>query len=252
MEPERILQGLLDIGEEMMKSGAEIKRVEESMYRMCSAYGFRRINVWVISSNIQATVEAPDGRIITQIRHIPLGGMNLDRLDYLNNLSRYVCAARPNRETLDAKLREVLNRKQQPLWITVMAGIMGGAGFGVFFDCTVSDTIIAIIASAIVVLLGVKLGKVESNPMIYNAILAFITETFIVWMVYFGAAQHVGRITTGVVMLLVSALGTTSGIRDTLHRDILSGILNITNSILGATGIAAGIVVSLMLFRGII
>ena len=69
---------------------------------------------------------------------------------------------------------------------------------------------------------------------------------------YFGLAHHVGSITTGVVMLLVSALGTTNGIRDMLHRDILSGILNVTNSILGATGIAAGIVVSLMIFKGII
>lgn len=252
MEQEKILQGLLDIGEEMLKSGAEIKRVEESMYRMCAAYGFRRINVWVISSNIQATVETVDGKIITQIRHIPLGGANMDRLDYLNNLSRYVCSFKPNKETLDAKLREVLNRRQQPVWITVLAGIMGGAGFGVFFNCDVKDTIIAALASTIVVLLGLSLGKVEKNPMIYNAILAFIAETFIVWSVYFGLAHHVGSITTGVVMLLVSALGTTNGIRDMLHRDILSGILNVTNSILGATGIAAGIVVSLMIFKGII
>jgi hypothetical protein len=82
----QILKVILDIGEQMINSGAEIGRVEDSMYRLCRSYGFVRVNCWVISSNIQATVETPDGDIFTQIRHVPGGEMNFDRLDYLNTL----------------------------------------------------------------------------------------------------------------------------------------------------------------------
>ena len=46
----------------------------------------------VIPSNIQVTVESPEGEILTQIRHIESTGADYDRLNYLNALSRYVCA----------------------------------------------------------------------------------------------------------------------------------------------------------------
>lgn len=91
MNYDRILQGILDIGEELLKSGAENYRLEDSLYRMCRSYGFIRSDVYAITNNIQATVETPDGRIITQIRHIETADIDFDRLDYLNNLSRKIC-----------------------------------------------------------------------------------------------------------------------------------------------------------------
>lgn len=93
---DRILQGILDIGEEMVCCGAEVSRVEDSILRMCESYGAERINVFIITSNIQVTMEAPDGRILTHIRRLIRYDTNFDRLDYLNNLSRYICANKPD------------------------------------------------------------------------------------------------------------------------------------------------------------
>ncbi len=50
-------------------------------------------------------------------------------------------------------------------------------------------------------------------------------------------------------MLLISALGTTNGVRDLIHLDTLSGIMNITMSLAGACGIAFGIAVPLLLLQ---
>lgn len=144
MDYNRILKGILDIGEAMINSGAEILRVEDSMYRLCRSYGFQKVNCWVISSNIQATVETPEGDIITQIRHVPGGEMNFDRLDYLNNLSRKACAETPDAPELRARLEEVLNRPKQSRLMHYIAGVMGGAGFAVFFNCDISDSIVAV------------------------------------------------------------------------------------------------------------
>ena len=55
-----ILQGILDVGEEMVCCGAEVSRVEDSIYRMCESYGAARINVFIITSNIQVTMQAPE------------------------------------------------------------------------------------------------------------------------------------------------------------------------------------------------
>ena len=68
MDYNRIVQEILNIGEELLKSGAEIFRVEDSLYRMCRSYGFVRSDVYASQINIQMTVETPEGEIITQIR----------------------------------------------------------------------------------------------------------------------------------------------------------------------------------------
>ena len=38
MDYNRIVQEILNIGEELLKSGAEIFRVEDSLYRMCRSW----------------------------------------------------------------------------------------------------------------------------------------------------------------------------------------------------------------------
>ena len=252
MDYNKILKGILDIGEAMINSGAEILRVEDSMYRLCRSYGFVRVNCWVISSNIQATVETPDGEIITQIRHVPGGEMNFDQLDYLNNLSRKMCASTPDAPVLASELDKVLNRPRQPKWMHYVAGVMGGAGFAVFFNSDLPDTIVAVLASVIIVALGDLLDKHENNPLVFNAIISCVVEVFILICVSLGFGHHSGNITVGVVMLLISGIGFTNGIRDLVHADTLSGIINISRSVLGATGIAIGIALPILLTKGVL
>lgn len=251
MNYNRIIQGILDIGEAMLQSGAENFRLEDSLYRMCKSYGFVRYDVYVIPSNIQITVETPEGDIITQIRHIESTDLDFDRLDYLNNLSRYVCQNKPDEKLLHEKYLEVMNREQQHPAIKYIAGVMGGTGFAVFFGCGLMDAIVAVIASLIIVVVGEWLSKREKNLMIYNMILAFLAEAFIIEAVRFGIGSHPERIMIGIVMLLISALGTTNGIRDLLQRDFISGSLNIMNSFLGAAGIAFGIALAMLLLDAV-
>lgn len=244
MQYEKILQGILDIGEAMLRSGAENFRLEDSLYRMLKSYGFVRYDVFVIPSNMQITVETPEGEIFTQVRHIEYMDTNFDRLDYMNNLSRYVCANTPDAEELHERYMEVMNRPAQHPALQYVAAVMGGTGFAVFFGCGFMDAIVATVVSLMIVIVGGWLGKREKNIFVYNLILAFLSEVIIMLMVRAGIGSHPNRIMIGVVMLLISGLATTNGIRDLLQKDFISGILNIMNSVLGASGIAAGIVLA--------
>ena len=109
---DKLLQSILDVGEEMIVCGAEVSRVEDSIERMCESYGapYDRINVFIITSNIQVTLETPDGRILTQIRRLIRYGTNFDRLDYLNALSRYICEHKPDYDEIQERLNEVMSR----------------------------------------------------------------------------------------------------------------------------------------------
>ena len=104
---------LLDFGESMMDSGAEISRVEDSLARMGRAYGASATNVFVITSSIELTATFPNGETITRTRRIHSSG-NTDfyKLSQLNAISRK-CAAKPMEiSSLIHALEEIKNKKR--------------------------------------------------------------------------------------------------------------------------------------------
>ncbi|MFR5583479.1 MAG: threonine/serine exporter family protein [[Clostridium] scindens] len=91
----------------------------------------------------------------------------------------------------------------------------------------------------------------EENLLAYNMILSFLSEVIIILAVRMGLGSHPERIMIGIVMLLISGLSTTNGIREVLQRDFISGTLNIMNSMLGAAGIACGTALAMLLLNGV-
>ena len=67
---EAALACILDLGELLLTSGAEVMRVEDTVARLCAAYGFETTDVFTITSSIVVTARAPDGRVLTQTRRI--------------------------------------------------------------------------------------------------------------------------------------------------------------------------------------
>ena len=179
MDYNRIVQEILNIGEELLKSGAEIFRVEDSLYRMCRSYGFVRSDVYASQINIQMTVETPEGEIITQIRYIEMTSPHYDKLDQLNNLSRYVCANTPKQAEIHERYEKIAKSKVLAFPLMVLAQIVSGTSFAIFFGGGRNDAIVAVFASAAMALTGYWIGKQEKNPMIYNLVLAFVTEMVI-------------------------------------------------------------------------
>ncbi len=151
MDYELLLFEILNIGKEMIKSGAETNRAEDSMYRMLESYRLEHCSVFAIQSDVQATIKPEEGHFITQIRRVHRIELNYDRLDYLNNLSRYICKNKPSVEEIHEKYEEVMNRKPQPVYLNYLSAIMGGVGFGVYFGCDFADAVVSIVICALVI-----------------------------------------------------------------------------------------------------
>ena len=62
---ERVLHELLKMGEMLLGCGAEINRVEDTMTRLGRAYGAKRVDIFVITSDIVLTVLFDDGAELT-------------------------------------------------------------------------------------------------------------------------------------------------------------------------------------------
>lgn len=250
-EANEILKTIIDVGEELIKCGAEIWRVEDTLYRLCNAYGFKKVNIWVILTNIQASVDLDDNDTITMVRYVPSGDYNFDRLDYLNNLSRKACAEKPDSTRLREMLDEVLNRPGQKLWMSYLCRCVAAACFVVVFNGGLMDALVGAVAACIMHFIGIRLKSVEKNPLVFNSIESFIAEMIILGCYAAGICLNYNATTIGIVMLLIGGVGFTNGVREFLNRDILSGGLNMVNAMLGATGIAVGIAMAFLLMKGV-
>lgn len=249
---DKILQGILDVGEEMIVCGAEVSRVEDSIYRMCEAYGADRINVFIITSNIQVTMEAPDGEIHTHIRRIVRYDVNFDRLDYLNDLSRYICAKTPDAEVLQDKLNGVMNRPQKPVYVKIFGCMLAAGGFAVFFGGTWLDGIAAGVLGAIIALMELFLVSREMNQIVYNFVISAVAGICAHLMVGVGFGNSADMLMIGGIMLLIPGIAMTNAVRDMLIGDIASGMLRLWDSLLVAASIACGFAFTIIVLGGVL
>lgn len=249
-----ILQGILDVGEELMVAGGEIYRVEDSVIRMCRAYGakFDRVNVFIITSNIQVTVEAPDGQIITQIRRILRNDVNFERLAELNDLCRRLCAEIPDVEVLQKELNEVLDKPDQSWILKFLGGILSASFFAIFFGGCMEDAIAAGIVAVPVVLLQNKSKLKNDNKIVFTLYLSLITGILSHVIMFMGIGNNEDYIMIGEIMLLIPGIALTNSARDILMGDTASGLLRFADSLINAIAIACGFALSMLLLGGLL
>ena len=105
-----LLGTILDLGREMMVTGAEVWRVEDMLEKLFDAYCFKDWEVWVVSSCLAATVYTWDDREYTQIRIIKGRNYDLDKLE--REHQRRLLAIRRQVEDASAPVGE-LNAQQR-------------------------------------------------------------------------------------------------------------------------------------------
>ena len=143
MNEELLLDAIIDIGEGILVSGGEIFRVEDSIHRMLSAYDIKKTDVFSITSTITVTIHTKNGKILTNTRRIGRNKLNLNRLDMLNSLSRYICKNRPEPGYISQKYRQIMNSKEYPQHIKNIAYATVSFSFckingGNFSECIIS------------------------------------------------------------------------------------------------------------------
>ena len=82
-QAEHMLFNVLEIGSRMLVSGAEVQRVENSIYRMCTAYGSETTEVFCMTYMIVVTISSKQFGTITLSRRIHNLSLNLYELLYL-------------------------------------------------------------------------------------------------------------------------------------------------------------------------
>lgn len=249
-QEEALLSCILDIGELLLTSGAEVMRVEDTVTRLCSAYGFIKSDVFTIISSIVITVRTPEGRTLTQTRRIHRQDINLDRVAKVNALSRQLCKTPlPEPQLLEAIRQLKTSRSYSFLVQDVMYAVVSSA-FCTFFGGTCLDVAAAFLSGALLRFVIELTNRLHMNDTLHSILASFLTGLSVVALSYIGLAQNPDKVIIGNIMLLIPGLLFTSSIRDMINGDTLSGLLGICQAVLKATAVAIGFAVVMLLVGG--
>ncbi len=239
----------LNIGEEMLRSGAEVSRVEDSIRRICMAYGAKRVEVFVITTIIVATVYSPVFGAVTQTRRIISASYDLHRLTRLNNLSRRICSGMPTFSAVERRLDEICSAKpalSERARIPVYALI--SLSFTLFFGGSQLDAASSAVIGVFLKCMEYVSRFLELPPMVAAVIWSFCGGLLANLAVFLGLGDSAGLISIGNIMLLIPGLQLTNSFRDIFSGDTLSAMLGFSNAFLLAALIALGFALPTLIF----
>ena len=239
MEYAKLLSHALTIGENMLCSGAEVSRVEDSIIRICSAYGADRVDVFTITSSIVVSVEY-GGKTYTQTRRIISYRTDLDMLDRLNSLSRYICSNVPDEKYLEKEINSILTKKGYPKYIRLLFWFITAGAFTVFFGGSITDGLVSAFTGALLMLCVETVEGLGLNKVFSNMISSFFVTMLADLAIYMGFGASSDKIIIGNIMLLIPGLAFTNSLRDLIGGDVMSGVLRFCEACLVAAGIAFG------------
>lgn len=240
MQSTKLVSNILDIGEMLLVSGAEVSRVEDTMIRLGSSYGFKKVDVFTITSTIILTIHLPNDEIITQTRRIKKYNTNFEKVEYLNQLSRDICSKKINISKVEKEIEKINKTKNYPKILHLCSYIAISFAFSVFFGGTFPDAVASGITGSILFVLLELLNKVNMNNIVISLLSSTLTALSAVTLSNIGIGSNIDKIIIGNIMLLIPGIPLTNSLRDLINGDIISGLLGLLESLLKAAAVALG------------
>ena len=234
------LYEILEIGQQMLQSGAEVSRVEDSIRRLCFSFGAERADVLTITASIVVTVYSHRFGAITQTRRIEGMKYDLNRLELLNQLCRLVCSEHLGPEDMHAALEEIVSVPQYSFGVQLFTYVLISSSFSLFFGGSAADAVVSGVIGMILKCLERSIQGVNASPFLSAMLCSCLGGLLAGLAVHFGLGDSVDMISIGNIMLLIPGIALTNSLRDMFSGNTISGLMRFIEAILLALVIACG------------
>lgn len=226
----------------MMKNGAEIYRVEDTVTRICKACRINYVEVFAMPTGIFVSLDKGGKEDDTQtyIKRIKGANTNLSKISKVNQFSREFTTTDLSVDEGMKILKSIDEEPPYPLPVRLLGAAMVCSFFCVVFGGSPIDFCVAFISGVTCYSFSALLTKLDINFFIRGfcccGIAAFIALT---------AAASIPQasydpIIIGSIMLFVPGVAITNSIRDFLSGDMVSGLARLAEALLTAVSLASG------------
>lgn len=246
-----ILALAVEMGDTLLRNGAEVYRVEDTVIHILRAYEVEDFDVYVLSNGIFASANVNRDDACSLIRHVPLGSTHLGRIAALNRLSRDISSGECTLEEAWARLEECKSIPYGKNWVCILACGVGCACFSLIFGGGLPDAAAAFLDGMLLQGFLILQRRGKTSKFIVNILGSALVTLFSMIVLSLGFPIMYDKVIIGTIMPLVPGIALTTSIRDFFNGDYLSGAIHMIDAILTAFCIAVGVGIVITIYRGL-
>lgn len=224
----------------MLRSGAETYRVEETITHILRTAQVETVETVVLTTGIFVTMDNPDMESISVIKRVESRGMNLNRIERANAVSRRYCAGEMTLEEAYAELKTIKGRQYKRM-VYNLATIGVCSGFAPLFGGSWEE-IAGAAAAGVILAMIITIGKcLHIQGFILNAFSAFGVALTAIFLKNGFPTMNMDIVIISSIMPIVPGVAITYAIRDSLQGDYLAGAARSMEAFMTAAAIALGV-----------
>lgn len=245
----RVVNLALNAGRILLKSGAEIFRVDETIQHICRRYHVEDVDTFVLSHGIFISAGKGDQEVFTKIKHVPLSGTNLEVVAEVNDLSRRISAGIVNLDEAYEELDRIEKLPKKKDIQLILASGVGSGTFGYFLGASALESVCAFFIGCILYIWVLFAGRHKLSKIIINIVGGILITTLAV-LIYalLPLPVKIDGMIIAAILPLVPGVAFVNAIRDIADSDFLSGTVRMIDAILVFVYIATGVGLALEVF----
>lgn len=238
-----VLDLAMNMGRVLLKNGAEIFRVEETIEHVCRRFEITNMDTFVMSNGIFITARDEDEEIYAKVKHIPLSSFHLGIVTEVNDMSREISAGRLGVAMAREKLAEIEAMPPKSGRHRVLAAGVGSGCFCYLLQANILESMIAVIIGCLLYVFVIFAEKNRLSKVIVNILggvfitLMAILAVEVPWLFQ----VRIDKLIIGSILPLVPGMAFVNSIRDIANSDFISGIVRILDALLVFVYIAIGV-----------
>lgn len=254
LKNEEDAQKLLDIaaktGEILMKNGAEIYRIEDTIDRICNSWtGFQSVDVFAMTTSLFISARFED-KPLTMIIRETRPSISLEHINLANAFSRNFCKSKMCFTEAMDELKSIENHKSYGILLKSLGAGMTSAFFSIMFGGNLKDFISSLIIGTVVSYI-LLIPKKITLPLFFDDLFSgFLSSLFAVLFLELGIGSSLDMIIIGTIMPYVPGVAITTSLRDIMAGDYVSGLMMMIKAIFTALAIAFGVGIVLAPYLG--
>lgn len=245
----KVVNFALDAGRILLKNGAEIFRVDETIQRICKRFHVEEVDTFVLSHAIFINAEREGEEVYSKIKHIPLSGANLEIVAEVNDLSRKITAGMMNLDEAIDELDKIEHMPTKKKYQLVLAAGVGASAFGYLLGASAMESICAFFIGCVLYIWVLFAGRHRLSKIIVNIFGGILITAMAVMMyVVVPVPMKIDGMIIAAIMPLVPGVAFVNAIRDIADSDFLSGTVRMIDALLVFVYIATGVGLALGVF----
>lgn len=231
----------------ILENGGETYRAEETVNRICRACGYEESDVFATPTGVFLSVSKAGEASETCVIRIRKRGVDLQAIDCVNTISRWLTAGRLDIGGAMKALQAIGEKRAENVWLAALAAGLSSGFFTLLFRGGLFDFFAAVLCGFLVRLMASLIKTVDMFNFTISLLGGFLIGVGSVLCVELSGMGDLDKIISGAMMPLLPGISMTNAIRDTMRGDLVSGVSRAAEALLIAVSLAfgAGVVIKI-------